>query len=147
MGVPVALGVVRLLGRVAVRVQVDGAVVVPVQVHVHAALDDAAQHAPAERDQHHADPRLQQAGGLLRHRQPEQQADAADGEQHDAVAGPPGGPLQHGAAEAPLARRQRRHRRQMVGLQRVAQAEQDAEEQERGQFTQRSTSRLMTLFG
>jgi hypothetical protein len=127
----VVRGVRAVRGRVVgMQVQVADAVV-RMHVDVHAAPAQAPEHVGAERDQHAAGGDLEAARHPLRQRRAERDQGAAEQQQRPGVAAAPDRRHLHSLAPRARAAGQRGHRRDVVGLQRVPQPDQQAEEQDR----------------
>ena len=113
----------------AVGVDVDRAVVMAVAVKMHAVVPETPEHVSAEPDQHDADRSLQRARDVFGDDKAEQQRCAGESEQRQRMAEPPGQAMAHDIADPAAPRRDARHRRDMIGLQRVLHPQQKPQPQ------------------
>jgi len=108
---------------VAVQVEVIAGVVMDVAVQVHALAHRAADHVEPEPDQQQPDGELGDARDVFRDADIHQQHSGAHQEQCQGMADAPGDAGAHRLCRRPAARRQRGDRREMVGVERVAQSQ------------------------
>lgn len=105
---------------------------VPMDVKVDPVAHQPANHVQAQEEQHHAHDELETPRDILGHRGPHEQHRAAHQSQRERMAHAPGRTLQHRLCGRRLARGECRHRREVVGLERVAQPDEKSEQQYRG---------------
>ena len=113
----------------AVQMRVDvGAAAVAVDVMMQgAARPERTQEVQAEADQHQSDAQLEPAGDPGRDLRVQSDHDGGGRQQGGRVAEAPQRPDERRAPEAPALADDRRHRGQMIDVERVAQAEDEAE--------------------
>src|ERR1700687_2332697 len=107
----------------AMGVDVNRAVAVAVTVKMHALAPQPPQYMGPETDQHDADGGLQWPRQIFRDRVTEQNGGAGKGEQCQRMAEPPGQAVPDDVPNVGAARRDARHRRDMVGLERMLHAQ------------------------
>ncbi len=131
--VAVAGGVVGFaLAGVAVEMQVPAAVAVVVEVGVDALGSKPAQHRHPEPGHHQADRDVDPKAEGLAEGEAGDHRPAGHEEEHRAVPGAPQEPVLDDAAAAAFAGGEGRHRRHMVGLERVLQAGEETEGEQAG---------------
>ena len=113
----------------AVGVDVYRAVVMAVAMKMHAVAPETPEHVSTEPDQHDADGGLQWTRDMFGDRVAEQQRSTRKDEQGQRMAETPGQAMADDIADMAAARGDARHRRDMVGFQRVLHAQQKPEPQ------------------
>src|SRR6476646_490168 len=113
----------------AVRMDMDGAVVMTVLVKMHALAPQLPQHMAAETDEHDADGGLQRPSECFRDGAPEPNCGAGNGEQCQGMAKAPGQPVLDDVGHLAAACGDAGHRGDMIGLERMLHAEQKSQPQ------------------
>ena len=127
-------GVVRrALAAVRMRMEVRRTGGMAVRVEVDAFAPQPVERVGTQQDQHHAHRQLERLRRPLRHDRAEHQHRTTEQHQRQRVAGAPGHALRDGVRQRAAARGQRGDGGQMVGVGGMAQPEQEAERQDRGQ--------------
>src|SRR6202040_2954692 len=103
----------------AVRMDMDGAVVVTVLVKMHALAPQPPQHMAAETDEHDADGGLQRPCECFREGAPEPDCGPGNDKQCQGMAETPGQPVLDDVAHVTAARGDAGNRGDMIGLGRV----------------------------
>ena len=114
----------------AVDVDVNRAVVMAVRVDMHAVAPQPPQQMRAETDKHDTDRGLQRPGELFGDGVPEQDRRTGKGKQRQRVPEPPGQPVLDDVSDLAASRCDRGHRGDVVGLQRMLHAQQEAKTQD-----------------
>lgn len=112
-----------------VGVDVDRAVAMAVGVKMHPITPQPPQHMRAEADQHDADGGLQRPRQMLGNSVPEQYRRTGKDEQRQGMAKSPGQAMPDNVPHVGPPRGDTRHRRDMIGLQRMLHAEQKPQPQ------------------
>ena len=123
------VGVRDGIAGVVVQMHVDGTVGMAMRVKVDALARQPPQHMGAKPDQHDTDRRLQRPGEMVGDGMTEQDRGASEGEQGQGVSEPPGQAVLDDVADLAAARGNARHRRDMVGLERMLHSQKKAQSQ------------------
>ena len=132
MGVwmPMVRRAVHAFAKMTVCMYVLRATVVRVDMKVHTAANESAQHVSPQQNQHDANAKLQRLGHVRGNGLAERQNDATKNKQCDGVAYAPRDALLHGLTQRMLARRERGNRREMIGLGRMFHSKQKAQKKD-----------------
>ena len=114
----------------AVGVEMNRAVVMAVRVDMHAVAPQPPQQMRAEADQHDADRGLQRRGELFGDGVAEQDRSTRKRKQRQRMPEPPGQPVLDDVADVAAPRRDRGDGGDMIGLQRMLHAQQEAKTQD-----------------
>src|SRR3954452_21115191 len=113
----------------AVQMDVPGAVAMAMAVEMHAVAPQPPEHMKAEPDQHDADRGFERTRQIFRHGVAEQDRGAGEHQQRQRMTESPGQAVLDDVANVAAAGGKARHRRDVIGFQRMLHAEQKAEPQ------------------
>ena len=121
------IGVTHSLARMAVKMQVDGAIGMAMTMQMDLVLPEPPQHMRAKPDQHDADGCFDRLRHMFRNRTAEHDGRAGKGKQGQRMAEAPGEPMLDNIADVGAAGGDGRYGCNMIRLERMMQAEDEAE--------------------